>query len=224
MSSKNMRHKPLSKLVKDKITTRRLSNKQLEDLTALQKSTTIENIGSTNHATASPNTLTFNKYWQAITIFALICLLINQFYAFDHQNLSKEQQITAIVEEVTKNHLKMKPLDMQSNSMVNLQQFFTQLDFSPVASAAALFTTSNRTLLGGRYCSIQGVTAAQLRYKTDEQKLQTLYEVAYDPEKFPDLPVAEQNQPPKQVYMKGLRISMWVEMGLMMVLVDQESI
>ena len=84
---------------------------------------------------------------------------------------------------------------------------------------AQRFTLTETTLQGGRYGSIQGVTAAQLRYSLGEDEVSTLYEVGYDPGTFGPIPDLDQGQRPEQLLVRGLKVTLWVEKGLLMVLV-----
>ena len=128
-----------------------------------------------------------------------------------------------IAMEVVKNHLKLKPLDVKASSMREIQGYFTQLDFLPMSSSVASnkFSLPSNQLLGGRYCSIQGVTAAQLRYQ-QKHGLSTLYEVAYDADTFGTLPNMDNDEQPLDLLIKGLSVSIWVEKGLLMVLVSND--
>ena len=75
-----------------------------------------------------------------------------------------------------KNHLELKPLDIETQSIRSAQKYFTQLDFLPIKSKQIIETDK---LVGGRYCSIKGRTAAQLRYTDDLESVSTLYQVDY---------------------------------------------
>ena len=119
-----------------------------------------------------------------------------------------------IADEVAMNHIKMKPMELKSDSLAPLRDYFTQLDFSVVSSD--LLAKQNYTMLGGRYCSIQGVTAAQIRYRTDNGRKVTLYEVAYDPKLYGDIPKIAQGETPLSIDVKGVSVSLWVEKGLLM--------
>ena len=129
-----------------------------------------------------------------------------------------------IAHEVVANHLKLKPLDVKTQSIDTIHQFFTQLDFSPVSSQilTPAFALTENAMLGGRYCSIKGQTAAQLRYQQPNQKISTLYQVAYDPELFGPIPSLESGDRPHELFLKGLKVSMWSEKDLLLVMVNQE--
>ncbi|MBA56871.1 MAG: hypothetical protein CMK89_20670 [Pseudomonadales bacterium] len=150
-----------------------------------------------------------------LTSVAMVMLLV-LFGGGLHQSLdgvfySMPERIAA---EVAKNHLKMRPLELKTESMVAVQHYFTALDFMPTESA--LFG-GDRELLGGRYCSIQGITAAQLRYQNSDQELVTLYETQYDPKTFKDLPDIDKGEMPLLMYSRGLQVKIWVEKDVLMV-------
>lgn len=132
---------------------------------------------------------------------------------------SQDQLITAIANEVAKNHINMKPLDVKSHQFNDMQTFFKQLEFMPTASTyfQSQQGASNYVLIGGRYCSIQSITAAQLRYGDTQATHTTLYQTEYLPDVFGELPVIEQGQAPIVTYAKGLKVEIWVEKQLLMV-------
>ncbi|MEC4726227.1 DUF3379 domain-containing protein [Shewanella sp. D64] len=123
-------------------------------------------------------------------------------------------KIDLIANEVAMNHIKMKPLELKAETILPLKHYFTQLDFSIVNSA--LLAPQNNRMLGGRYCSIQGVTAAQIRFQTSAGKKVTLYEVGYDPKIYGKLPVLSKGQQPLFIEVKGISVRLWVEKGLLM--------
>lgn len=129
--------------------------------------------------------------------------------------------INAIAAEVVDNHLKLKPLDIETNSITDTRRFLDQLDFSPIHSTNAeqRFGLQSQRLTGGRYCSIQGTTAAQLRYR-DRGQLQTLYQVPYDSQRYGSVPALLNDELPITVDVKGLRVRLWIERDLLMVLVS----
>lgn len=127
-----------------------------------------------------------------------------------------------IVDEVAVNHIKQRPMELHARSMTQIQSFFKELEFSPANSEHLLshFNLSESDLIGARYCSIQGETAAQLRYQTPKGSHSTLYEVGYDQKLYGDLPMISEGEKPQTVMVKGLKVSVWVEKGLLMALVE----
>ena len=144
--------------------------------------------------------------------------------AFMALQLTKDQLLTMpqqIAEEVVNNHLNLKPLEVKTGSINAVRGYFTKLDFMPVESS--LQALNNLQLIGGRYCSLQGITAAQLRMKQGEN-LQTLYETEYLPDVFGDIPSLENDEAPLVVYAKGIKVKVWVEKGLLFALTDSPEV
>jgi hypothetical protein len=122
-----------------------------------------------------------------------------------------------IATEVAHNHIKLKPLDVVTDNMEGIRRYFSDLEFLPVKSQ--LLAGSGFELLGGRYCSIQSVPAAQLRVSTADQRgLQTLYQSEYHKDVFGPLPVLENGEIPVEVGVKGIVVRIWVEKGLLFAL------
>ncbi len=119
-----------------------------------------------------------------------------------------------IADEVAMNHINMKPLEINAQRIEPIREYFTELDFSVVSSN--LFSKQNNLLLGARYCSIQGVSAAQIRYQTDTGNKVTLYEVGYDAKLYGELPKPESGEQALEIYVRGVRVSIWIEKGLLM--------
>jgi len=148
----------------------------------------------------------------------------------------QQQMVAAIAFEVTKNHIKLKPLEVTSEDFNTVRDYFTQLDFSPqVSRYFPLLASTALTMTGGRYCSIQSETAAQLRYRSSPEpsatgpsakeqapteKWSTLYQTQYNKNTFGQLPHIEQGQTPIETYSRGLKVSLWVERQLLMVSVE----
>jgi hypothetical protein len=103
--------------------------------------------------------------------------------------------------------------------MQGISTYFKQLDFSPVSPS--LLILSEKNLLGARYCSIQGITALQLRMMNSKtNKVQSLYETQYDKKVFKDFPKAEEGGMPLTVYVKGMKVDMWVEKDILFALIE----
>lgn len=89
-------------------------------------------------------------------IAALCCFLVWSFFI-------QQTQFEKIATEVAYNHNKQMPSEIQTADYLKINHFLDRLDFELVESPklAAL----NIELVGGRYCSIAGEIAAQLKYK-----------------------------------------------------------
>lgn len=107
-----------------------------------------------------------------------------------------------------------------------MRGYLTQLDFRPLTSDAPAL--ANLSLQGGRYCSIQGAPAAQLRLRPDANlnaagddgdDVQTLYQARYDPERLGPLPDRDRDETPVRLRARGLTVLLWVEGGVVFALV-----
>ena len=197
-------NRPLKKSVRDHIESYTLDEDQLQKL---------ESLG----AQAKPaGGRRVSRYWFAIAGAAAAFLL-----AFFLTPLLVEQGDVRerIAIEVASNHVKLKPLEIETRSMEGIRDYFNKLDFIPVTSQ--LVNESGLELIGGRYCSLQGITAAQLRVRQpDSDSVQTLYQTEYRKDVFDNMPVLEQGDAPAELYAKGIKVKIWVEKGLLFALTE----
>ncbi len=198
-----MKTNNMKKIMGEHINGKSLSDDQLDQLMSLQ--------GIKKDATSTRSSVRYR--WAASMVFVVTVLLTALYFNLS-PNLSLDARIGA---EVAKNHIKLKPLEVQSSDLAVVRKYFTELDFTPIESA--LIKPLDKTLLGGRYCSIQGVTAAQLRLKDNKTgQIQSLYETIYTPDVFKNLPKLEEGKAPITVYSGGLEVDIWVEKGILFAL------
>ena len=207
----NTQRLPLREAVLAEVEKPHLDPAQLGELTAMQQAVLSETVSTRRHPLKVPGLAA------ACAMLVLCVSLLWLGYAPTGNDPARD-----IALEVAGNHLKLKPLDVASSSMGDMRRFFTQLDFSPVSPSWGAGTAGfgEASLLGGRYCSISGVTAAQLRYGDEGETTRTLFQVTYDPELHGPIPAIERGESPRQLAVKGLRVSLWREKGLLMALVE----
>ena len=129
-------------------------------------------------------------------------------------NNQKVDVVELIAEEVAYNHLKMKPMEVSSTSLGDLRAYFSKLDFS--LSHSKYVAERKLKLIGGRYCSIQGNAAAQLRMQNEETgDIQIVYQAPYDKDVFRELPKLHEGQSPVRHFVNGVAVDIWVENGLL---------
>jgi hypothetical protein len=158
--------------------------------------------------------------WSAAAAIAALLAIIVLFPPGLVEDIPMTEQIAL---EVAHNHIKLKPLDVETNSMDGIRRYFTDLEFVPVESS--LLASADLELMGGRYCSIQSVPAAQLRITLpDHNRLQTLYQTEYRKDVFGPLPVLENGDIPVTVYVKGITVRIWVEKGLLFALTEDAGL
>ena len=211
--------KPLKQAVQEQINSISLDEQQLEKLMQMQAAAAVspEDIISDR---GSRNT---SRYWFMAAL-AMVLVLTLSLVLVSNRMLPLEPEhteisysmIQKIANEVAGNHLKMKPMEVTATRIDEVQRYFTQLDFLPQQSQQLASLTQNN-LAGGRYCSIQGSTAAQLRYRDKDGGYVTLFETHYTPELFKQLPDVGKEESPIVTYARGIKVTMWVEHGLLMV-------
>ena len=161
--------------------------------------------------------------WFKISKVASLFILIG-FLSFMGLSSYKEYRadslVDRIVAEVVKNHSQLKPLEVSSSNLVNVSAYFDRLSFSPFHSLQSDVVKKIELLLvGGRYCSIQGNTAAQLRMKNASGSYSTLFQTQ-DLEYYNSIPSLAAGQKVLQYFSHGYEVKMWREKGLLMVLVE----
>ena len=168
----------LKNIIREHVETKSLSENQLESLLQLQQ------------GKIEKESRNYNVQYRWLAVAAVFIALGNVFYFLTSPELALDQRIGS---EVAKNHINLKPLEIQTSSIKAIRGFLTELDFLPVESV--LLKGGTKNLIGGRYCSIQGVTAAQLRLKDSKTgQIQSLYQTVYDKKVFYDLPLLKENE------------------------------
>lgn len=111
---------------------------------------------------------------------------------------------------------------IQTKDINKIKQYFTEPGFNPIKPV--ILTSNGQTLLGARYCSIQGIAAAQMRLKNSTSgEIQSLYQTIYDKKTFKTLPDIIEGEKPLTVYSKGLAIDIWLEKGLLFALTKEKN-
>lgn len=217
--------KGLNESVNQYFETFELSDSQFEQLEALTLSAAendlneindqVQNESYTQSRPSDKGRITSAFKWNRIGALAAIFLLIAVGIAGYHHEHQQEKLIMTIVEEVARNHLKMKPLDIETQDFPVLRSALDKLEFWP--NPSNYFDDNEKTLLGARYCSILSVPAAQIRYQQNMLNSQTLYQVAFSVDKFGEIPDVEKGESPIVRYLLGLKVEIWQEKGLLMV-------
>jgi hypothetical protein len=195
-------NQPLKKIVRERIELDSLTNAQLKNLESF-----------------SDQVLPKNNLKKPIYPFAIAGAFVAFILAFMLSPLVIEQGNISerIALEVVTNHIKLKPLEIETSSMGDIRNYFKKLDFLPVNSQ--LVNDAGLKLIGGRYCSLQGVTAAQLRVKKPNSNVvQTLYQTEYRKDIFENMPQLEEGERPVSIYVKGIKVKIWVEKGVLFAL------
>lgn len=115
-----------------------------------------------------------------------------------------------IAEEVVYNHQKLKPLEIESASPDELAAFFGTQDVRIVRNSKVL-GDRDWELLGGRFCSIQGADAAQLRFRDADGQLLSVYMAPYSESKMGPLPDVDAGAEPLRTVSDGREVWIWRE-------------
>ena len=206
---------PLRKGVENHLNQYQLNDDQMLRLMTMQ--------GENSSPEETPYTSRWNiRNLQFTSVAAALIVAVVLAWPTLHSLRNASEIPRAIAMEVAKNHIKLKPLEVTSPTLTPIRRYFTELDFSPVKSQ--LYERRGNSLLGARYCSISGVSAAQLRYKDKRGQFQTLYEVGYDPEIYGPLPDINKGEMPLIIVARGVKTTIWVEQDLLMVSAEYNEI
>ena len=148
----------------------------------------------------------------AAMVASLVLIVGTWFYTLDPADNNQIATSQRIAEEVLANHINIHALDLETSSMEQIRQGMDRLNFVPISTKATL--GGNLTLLGARYCTLQGVIATQLMFLDENGGLVTFYQAAYDHRRFGPLPDINQQQNPLAVAKNGVNINIWVEQGV----------
>ena len=134
----------------------------------------------------------------ASIIFAVI--MINLFSNYSERSLEM-----GVVKEIAMNHNKRLAVEYTSSILDDLVEKLTKLDFKLTEAGTEIY--GKYELLGGRYCSIQGNLAAQLKIQDKEsKKIETLYISGLNPEL--------DKIDPSDTDFDGVNIKIWKDNGL----------
>lgn len=155
--------------------------------------------------------------WIGTAALVLVAVILLHGLPWDAQDADLYDEVAA---EVVRNHLHLKPLEIATNDITQIQNYFDRLDFMPQSST--YLADAGLDLLGGRYCSLQGVSAAQLRLQSaPAAPVHTLYEVGYDPGVFRKFPNYDRGQKPVVVWSMGVKVTLWTEKGILFALAEE---
>ncbi len=200
---------PLKQQVKQQFEKIELNTQQLRTLEALTNS---------EEQTFNVSKHFFNSKLLPATVFIIAITAV--FTLLQWQTTSNKNIPELIAKEVVKNHLKLKPMEVKADTINSIKGYFSKLEFMPVDSR--IVNQQDMQLLGGRYCSLQGITAAQFRMKHG-QHTETLYQTQYLPEVFGAIPQLDKGEEPLAVFAKGIKVVIWVEKDLLLAITETSN-
>lgn len=146
--------------------------------------------------------------------FALILALVCT--SFLYQGHQSKNLLRSIASEAVNNHLKRRPLEIESQNLVTVMAYFTELDFN-LLQTSDLNNKAGSQLLGGRYCSINGIIAAQFRVLNSDGSISTLYQGILPESQLKRVPDTVNGETPSVYYSKGIEAEIWRYQGVVFV-------
>ncbi|MEH6454960.1 MAG: hypothetical protein V7749_01430 [Cocleimonas sp.] len=216
MNNSNL--KSIDGALKDHYASKSLSDKQLDYLIAMQEmalapQASVETSVGPQQATEIdsksglsrflPDFRGYRSAFYATACMLAVCLVVT-FSLINQPTLSQR-----IMDEIAYNHKQDMPIEIESNSVDDVRKYLNKLSF-PIISPSAL-VKANWQLLGGRYCSINGKLAAQLKIKNlENNNIYTLYQAASESG------IEKSGATRLTGMIDGIDVSIWREKGLLL--------
>ncbi|MCU7917003.1 MAG: hypothetical protein KZQ95_01435 [Candidatus Thiodiazotropha sp. (ex Epidulcina cf. delphinae)] len=183
------------------------SEKQMEQLLEMVETIPPEATGNNNHSTGSASIVEWlMRVWRGPARPLWLASLFALGLFISASLITNSGDITQlVVQEISLNHNKRLSVEFPVETYAELSQQMNKLDF--MLRPSARVDGSRYQLLGGRYCSIQGRLAAQLKFQDEAGEIHTLYQTLHT-EALTELEEG-------RVQQNGLNITLWNEAGLL---------
>lgn len=215
---KDLNTKTINTALKDYYASKSLSGEQLDNLLMMQVSTNkADSFSSTTSRTVDTKTSWLHRFLPLtrnyrsafyVTAFLFLASMFTVFSLLDREPASQPLS-QRIMSEIVYNHNQDMPIEIASSSLTDISEYLNKLSFSIVLPNA--LSQPNWQLLGGRYCSINGKLAAQLKVKNlKDNSISTFYQAAIDK----NLDKSDENAISDTI--DGVGVSIWQEQGLLL--------
>lgn len=215
---KDLNTKTINTALKDYYASKSLSGEQLDNLLMMQVSTNkADSFSSIKSGTLDDKTSWLHRFLPLtrnyrsafyVTAFLFLASMFTVFSLLDREPASQPLS-QRIMSEIVYNHNQDMPIEIASSSLTDISEYLNKLSFSIVLPNA--LSQPNWQLLGGRYCSINGKLAAQLKVKNlKDNSISTFYQAAIDK----NLDKSDENAISDTI--DGVGVSIWQEQGLLL--------
>jgi hypothetical protein len=217
-----MNKKPLKILLKEKLSGQQLNDREYTRLEKCMKSRQGKTAWIRNHWLASSLALAASVLFVIVvliypsdeTVSPGVSIQVSEVVPDMMGSSTANPSAIRIAEEVLTNHILIKQMDIETGSIEEVRNRFDKLDFAVLTSQR--MPHDSLTLLGARYCTLQGFIATQLLFQTHAGEKVTHYQAAYDQTRFGPLPDISLQQPPIILAERGYTVEIWREAGLVM--------
>jgi len=160
----------------------------------------------------SSNTTEFKFRATRAQVAIAACLMVLVFVVV--KTSSRSTSLEKLITEIAYNHHKNLDVEIESSSIVEVRKYLSKLDFSLIDSERLTHDTWN--LIGGRYCSLKGQLAAQLKLQNKlTQKFYTIYQLKIPPD-------IEDISRFSETFESGVKVNLWLERGLLLALAGEK--
>ena len=150
--------------------------------------------------------------WVVAAVAASVVLALVGIQLLGAPSAQGDALAAAIAAEVALNHNKNLAVEFSAKDYAELRDQMEKLDFT--LRLPSLPGARGLRVVGGRYCSIQGQLAAQIKLEDDGGRMVTLYETRFA-SGFAGLPEGDRT-------LEGLRIRIWRDGDLLLGLAHSE--
>lgn len=219
---KNRKAESIDKALKAHYSSKSLSENQLDELMSMQRNAfeaqTFEEVNESEVKTGLelesdrkagwwhrliPDTQSYRYAFYLVTFMFIGCLF-TVYKLLDQAPLTQR-----VMTEIVYNHKQDMPIEVATDSLTDIAKYLNKLSFSIILPSA--FEKPNWKFLGGRYCSINGKLAAQLKIKNlKDNKTYTFYQAAVDTD------LKKSNEDSMSDIIDGVDVSIWHEKGLLL--------
>ncbi len=141
-------------------------------------------------------------------------LVILAFIGYFWKTISTQINFEKLPGEIAYHHNKRMDSEIKTHSYPEMKSYLSKLDFNLIASKR--LPSEEWELMGGRYCSLQGRLAAQIKIRNKKNnKIYTLYQLAI-PENIKK-PIRS-----FESYSGGAKVQIWSESGLLLGIAGDE--
>lgn len=190
-----------------------LSDEQLTNLLALQRQDLGDNtvVDSEDRKPQPGYVVVRSRTVSLLAMAASLLVALGAFWLYQSNSVDIRMKIA---EEIAYNHAKQMALEVVTADLDAIRSRLSELDFRLVRSDR--IAGPDWSLLGGRYCSIQGQLAAQLRVASRSGSAPYTYYQALIPDEF------ELEDGGYSTWVDGTHVKLWIEDGVLLGLAGEK--